>query len=214
LCAELKVQQEESLSNNEKPLSEYSTFQKAVRFADVEYRTKLNGYNKPTQERFLGLAEIRKKIAKYKNCISGDIVGLKTDGTVVAVGNNKVGQCNTVSWRDIVAVAAGGGNTVGLKADGTVVTVGDNKNGQCNTENWRDIVAIAACDGDTVGLKADGTVAVVGYNAYGQCNTGSWRDIGPVPEELVCKWRGICKYCGGKLGGVFTKKCKDCGREN
>jgi len=26
--------------------------------------------------------------------------------------------------------------------------------------------------------------------------------------------QGLCKYCGGKLGGVFTKKCKSCGREN
>jgi len=26
--------------------------------------------------------------------------------------------------------------------------------------------------------------------------------------------QGLCRYCGGKLGGVFTKKCKSCGREN
>jgi len=26
--------------------------------------------------------------------------------------------------------------------------------------------------------------------------------------------QGLCMYCGGKLGGLFTKKCKDCGRKN
>jgi len=113
-------------------------------------------------------------------------------------------------WRDIIAIAAGGFHTVGLKTDGMVVAVGKNEDSQCNTGSWRDIIAIA---GDTAGLKADGTVVAVGSNNYGQCNTESWRDIGPVPEELVWKWKGLCKYCGGKLGGVFTKKCKDCGRE-
>ena len=28
-------------------------------------------------------------------------VGLKSDGTVVAVGNNEFGQCDVGSWRDI-----------------------------------------------------------------------------------------------------------------
>ena len=52
-------------------------------------------------------------------------VGLKADGTVVAVGDNTDGQCEVSDWRDIVAISAGYGHTVGLKADGTVVAVGD-----------------------------------------------------------------------------------------
>ena len=53
-------------------------------------------------------------------------VGLKADGTVVAVGENYLGQCNVGNWTDIVQVAAGSYHTVGLKADGTVVAVGSN----------------------------------------------------------------------------------------
>jgi len=185
-------------------------------------------------------------------------VGLKSDGTVVAVGSNKDDQCNTGSWQDIVAIAASS-HTVGLKADGTVVAVGMNNYGQCNTGSWQDIVAVAAGDDHTVGLKADGTVVAVGENFNGQCNTENWRDIGPVPEEKLVelkrhaeqerveqqrraeqecieqehraeqerveqqrreeqskRWReqGLCQYCGGKLGGLFSKKCKACGREN
>ena len=34
-------------------------------------------------------------------------VGLKSDGTVVAVGNNYLGQCDVGTWTDIVAVSAG-----------------------------------------------------------------------------------------------------------
>jgi tetratricopeptide (TPR) repeat protein len=26
--------------------------------------------------------------------------------------------------------------------------------------------------------------------------------------------KGLCRRCGGSLGGIFTKKCKSCGLEN
>ncbi|MCX5991283.1 MAG: PKD domain-containing protein [Chloroflexi bacterium] len=51
-------------------------------------------------------------------------VGLKSDGTVVAVGYNQFGQCNVGSWSGIQQVAAGYDYTVGLKSDGTVVAAG------------------------------------------------------------------------------------------
>lgn len=66
-------------------------------------------------------------------------VGLKFNGTVMAVRDNNYGQCNVSNWCDIVAVAAGNvhmatntGNshTIGLKSDGTVVAAGWNKHNQ------------------------------------------------------------------------------------
>ena len=104
-------------------------------------------------------------------------VGLKADGTVVAVGSNAQSQCNVDKWTDIVAVSAGDYYTVGLKADGTVVAVGDNYKGQCYVGNWTDIVAISTYSFHTVGLKLDGTVVAVGWNEHGQCNVGNWTDI-------------------------------------
>ena len=59
-------------------------------------------------------------------------VGLKADGTVVAVGDNREGQCNVSGWTGIVQVAACEAHTVGLKADGTLVAAGLNREG-----NWR-----------------------------------------------------------------------------
>ncbi len=107
-------------------------------------------------------------------------VGLKKDGTAVAVGDNDDGQCNVDDWTDIVAVSAGSsilGHTVGLKSDGTVVAVGNNDKGQCDVDSWTDIVAVSAGDYHTVGLKSDGTVVAVGSNWYGKCNVDSWTDI-------------------------------------
>jgi len=89
-------------------------------------------------------------------------VGLKSDGTVVAVGDNTYGQLNVGSWSNIVRVAAGYAHTVGLKSDGTVVAVGDNGNGQLGVGSWSGVVQVAAGSYHTVGLKSDGTVVAVG----------------------------------------------------
>ena len=104
-------------------------------------------------------------------------VGLKSDGTMVAVGENDDGQCGVSEWADIVAVAAGYDHTVGLKSDGTVVAVGSNDSGQCDVSEWTDIVAISAGRIHTVGLKSDGTVVAVGSNSSGQCDVSEWTDI-------------------------------------
>jgi alpha-tubulin suppressor-like RCC1 family protein len=89
-------------------------------------------------------------------------VGLKADGTVVAVGDNTYGQCDVGSWADIIQVAAGNVHTVGLKSDGTVVTAGSSGDEELNTGEWTDIIQVAAGSYHTVGLKSDGTVVAVG----------------------------------------------------
>jgi len=122
------------------------------------------------------LEPLRQKSVKFQRRVSTSLcttVCLNADGTVVAVGENKDGQCNTSDWRDIVAVYAEHFHTVGLKADGTVVAVGKNTSGKCNTSGWRDIVAVSTALFRTVGLKADGTVVATDL----ECNTSDWRDI-------------------------------------
>ena len=110
-------------------------------------------------------------------------VGLRSDGTVVAVGwgchpeDCEKQPCDVGDWTDIIQVAAGGMHTVGLKSDGTVVAVGDNYYGQCDVGGWTNITQVAAGGGHTVGLKSDGTVVAVGDNGDGQCNVGNWTDI-------------------------------------
>jgi len=104
-------------------------------------------------------------------------VKLESDGTVVAVGRNKYGQCDVGGWTDIVQVAAGYGHTVGVKSGGSVVAVGFKNFGQCDVGNWSDIVQVAPGSQQTVGLKSDHTVVAVGSNYNGQCNVGNWTDI-------------------------------------
>jgi len=114
---------------------------------------------------------------------STQTVGLKSDGTVAAVGygySRKEGEKQPYEvggWTDIIQVAAGGLYTVGLKSDGTVIAVGYNYDGQCDVDGWANITQVAASGGHTVGLRSNGTVIAVGDNDDGQCNVGNWTDI-------------------------------------
>lgn len=109
---------------------------------------------------------------------SNHLVGLTMDGSVLATGNNKYGQCDISEWSNVISISADSGQyTTGLKADGTVVAVGDNSYGQCNVSGWTDIVAVSAGGFHIVGLRADGTVVAVGDNSNGQCDVSNWKDI-------------------------------------
>ena len=146
-------------------LQEGDTAQAAMLFS------KSGGYQ-DAQERSMSLWDT---IAVRTTLATGEAhtAALKTDGTVIAVGDNDDGQCDVSGWADIVAISAGSYYTVGLKADGTVVAVGNNKNRQCDVSEWTDIVAIDAAYNHTVGLKADGTVVAAGV----QCDVSNWTDI-------------------------------------
>ena len=77
-------------------------------------------------------------------------MGLKSDGTVRAVGLNKDGQLDVDIWKDIKAIAAGSNHTIGLKSDGTLEAAGRNEYGQCDVSAWCDIVAVAAGNAHTL----------------------------------------------------------------
>ena len=152
----------------------------------------ITGYRSSNQ-----LAEINKNQSEWSDIIAvaaggggsvgtGHTVGLRADGTVVAVGDNSYGQCNVGEWTDIVAIAAGDWHTVGLRSDGTVISTQPNSSiysAACDVDNWSDIVEIAAGCGYTLGLHSDGTVIALGYNDYGQReDVIGWNEIMVMPK--------------------------------
>ena len=139
---------------------------------------------------FLGLKrsegeEIKELCKDWDNLISlaGDtnhIVGLKSDGTVVAEGKGGWGfkTEEIAKWTDIIQIATGPFETVGLKKDGTVVAIGYNTYNQFDDiSKWTDIKKIVTDGSMTVGLKSDGTVVATGRNTYGNCNVQDEKDI-------------------------------------
>ena len=143
---------------------------------------QLAGY-KDSRERSITLWN---SITEYPTIATGrrHTVGIRPDGTVVAVGENEDDQCETSAFRDIIAVAAGNSHTVGLKTDGTVVSCGKTSAKQCNVSSWKNIVSIAAGGNHTVGLKRDGTVLATGNDNCGQLDVSSWNDIVAIATNI------------------------------
>jgi hypothetical protein len=100
----------------------------------------------------------------------------RSDGNVVAWGDNSQGQCNGPALSPgltYVEVAAGQAHTGARRSDGTVVAWGKNGSGQCNVPALPPgltYVEVAAGDEHTVARRSDGSVAAWGRNDRGQCN--------------------------------------------
>lgn len=119
--------------------------------------------------------EIRKEVSSWRNIIAisagnSHIVGLKKDGTVVAAGDNKYGQCEVDDWTNIVGITVDDDLTAVIKADGKIEVLGSigsiGNTSIMDCFEWTDIVSLAlgrdALEKYFIGLKADGTVVSKG----------------------------------------------------
>jgi hypothetical protein len=94
-------------------------------------------------------------------------VGLKEDGTVVAVGYSSYGQLDVSSWTNMKAIAAGTYHTVGLKENGTVVAVGWNAYGQLDV-TFTDIMPVCEpiCKDITPPITIAMMTGALGYDGW------------------------------------------------
>ncbi|MCL2609750.1 MAG: hypothetical protein FWD94_07600, partial [Treponema sp.] len=146
-------------------------------------------------------------------------MGIKTDGSLWAWGNNNYGQLgngahgagtikNTptaiAAGQRWVSVSAGGGHTMGIKPDGSLWAWGSNSTGQFGdgtTSGWYEPVAtafgqtwtsVSAGSWHTVGIKPDGSLWAWGSNKQGQLGDGTKVDKSrPTAIAVGEKWRPI-----------------------
>ena len=163
-----------------------------------------------------------KKKSKERKLVQMDgdychTVGLFSDGTVVATGDNTDGECDVSEWTDIVSVAAGEYFTAGLRKDGTVLVTGRcyADEGEKNTDakrkkqvaGWTDIVAISRAPRGPMGLKKDGTVVAAGYD------TSKWKNIvkiaGSDTHIVGLTSKGTVVVIGGYFGQARVWDWKD-----
>lgn len=100
------------------------------------------------------------KVSDWNNIIAIDIgsdhiLGLKSDGTAVACGDNSNKERNVEKWSDIVSISAGGDYSVGLKSDGTVVKAGISHNNLSAVSKWANIRLPADQDALLAQIKLD-----------------------------------------------------------
>ena len=131
-------------------------------------------------------------VQKWSNIVAiacgyDNTVGLRSDGTVVAVGSNEYGQCNVSDWSDIIAVACGESSIVGIRMDGSVVATGRNEEGQCNVKDWRNIIGITCDSYSTIGLRSNGTIVAAGQYSSKEYNVSDlklFQNIETFEQEL------------------------------
>ncbi len=172
--AEKKRQEEEK-----KRLAEEKRRLEEARIAE-EKRRREEKRRQYLEQKKLELAPIRNRLKTAQGIIAAGgthNIGLRSNGMVLAAGDNSDDQCNINGWSDVFSVTVGYTHTVGLKVNGTVFAVGNNLYGQCDVDDWNDISAVAAGNRHTVGLKTNGTVVAAGCNANGQCDINDWRGI-------------------------------------
>ena len=115
---------------------------------------------------------------------TGHVVGLKADGTVVAVGDNTKNQCqvNEEEWKNIIAIAAGDWYTVALRKDGKVLITGENEPGTQYIDKeiyeWTQSQDIAAGYGQTLGITKDGNIVGIGLDDFHKRDDAKkWTDM-------------------------------------
>ena len=176
-CIEHKYKTVEKIAADIGSLSDSCYKDKALRFAAPELRGRLESWLAAAMRLATTLSLFRPLLQSLLDVAKFHTVGLRSNGTVVAVGNNDDGRCNVSDWRDMIAICAGSNHTVGLRLNGTVIATGDNSEGQCNVSDWWDVIAICAGWNHTVGLQSDGTVIATGSNRDGKCNVTDWRNV-------------------------------------
>ncbi|MBL8208374.1 MAG: hypothetical protein JNM09_29350, partial [Blastocatellia bacterium] len=121
-------------------------------------------------------------------------LALRSDGTVVAWGDNSDGQTTVpANLSGVTAIAASGRHSLALKSDGTVVAWGRNFSGQATVPaNLSGVTAIVAGADYNLALKSDGTLVAWGNNTYGQLN---------VPANLS----GVTAIAAGLLHSLALK---------
>jgi hypothetical protein len=96
-------------------------------------------------------------------------LALKADGTVVAWGDNRLGQNNMpAGLNGVVAISARIYDSMALKSGGTVVTWGYYSSYYAVPAGLNNVVAIATGGSHFLALRSDGSIVAWGDNGFGQ----------------------------------------------
>ncbi len=154
-------------------------------------------------------------------------LGVKTDGSLWAWGNNGQGQLGTGNYIDInipvqigtdlnwKKVSGGESFSAGIRADGTLWSWGQNSNGELGNGTYTDSnipvqvgtasdwKEISAGDYHCLAIKTDGSLWAWGYNDQGQLGDGTnMNKFVPVQIGSATNWS---KVSGGQLHSLGIK---------
>ena len=85
----------------------------------------------------------------------GHVVGLKSDGTAVATGDNTSSQCDVGSFRDVSKIYCRDNLTVGITKDGKVLSMGKLSN-RNDVRKWENVTHVFNNSDNLCALTAEG----------------------------------------------------------
>jgi alpha-tubulin suppressor-like RCC1 family protein len=170
-------------------------------------------------------------------------LALRSDGTVLAWGNNASGELGDGSaptdhatpvpvaglgpGSNVIAIVAGGASSFALRSDGTLLAWGNNKSGELGdgaapadqhvpeiVPGLAGIVDIAAGDSHAIAVDGSGAVVAWGDNAFGQLGDGTTtRRAAPVPVTGLGAGSGVSAvFAAGNhshaLTGTFGEEAR------
>jgi len=135
-------------------------------------------------------------------------VALRSDGTIVAWGDNTYGESTIpAGLSNVTAVAAGGKHTLALRSDGTVVAWGDNTYGVSTIPaGLSNVWAIAAGGEQTVALVCanSATVTVAASPSNGGTVTGGGTFPVGLSQSITATANSGWRFTGWSDGGAQT----------
>jgi len=141
-------------------------------------------------------------------------LAIRSDGTLVAWGNNDWGLANVPDGNDFVAVATGGTHGLALRSNGKIEAWGGegNNHGQCDVPDGN-YIAIGAGHMHSLAIRTDGSIAHWGYHTDRPYNTppsgndfimvtgGKYQSLALKPNGSIAAWpcdaNGMCNVPDG-----------------
>ena len=213
--------QESDLARHYKPLDDMPDYQKAVRFADENYRAQLEGYNDEIKKR---LAELEKKYSFYMIVTSRSNhspSSYSSDPHRISMsGHCCVGSLRTGMVFNVFRTGKQFNNTTSDRS-GSEIWI--NKGASYGDIEYGDVAYISI---EEERKRAEQEHIERELRAIQEKKDREDRERREAAErerqriekekrEQSMRWKqqGLCEHCGGSLTGFFSKKCKACGKE-
>ena len=122
-------------------------------------------------------------------------------------------------WKNVVMIYANSGYVCGLKSDDTFL-VADKKSGSLQgteeqiTQKLKELQEEEQRRQREIQRKQEEERKCLAEEQRKRAEEQRCLDEQRRAEEQSNRWgdQGLCRSCGGQIGGIFTKKCKVCGK--
>ena len=160
-------------------------------------RSDLNAYKELDVSAWYDIAAIE--------CGNNHVVGLKSDGTVIAAGSNNNGQCNVMGWNNVSKIYAHKNTTIAIKKDGTILATGEIKN-YSELRKLKDVKEVFCNEyNEYYALLNDGTITAkekVGVKDNKLAEPGSASEYVELSIDTILKMSGFTKKIISFKSGV------------